>query len=72
MFIELSENEISLLEKQAIKGVVRVFDDDKKIGNFPLELKVGEINENQLFVELQPIPKGVYIDKVKEYVVKIS
>ena len=72
LFIELSEQEISMLEKEIVKGEIKVYDLDKKLGNFPLELKICDIDKNQLYVELQTIPKRVYIDKIEKYIVKIS
>ena len=70
--IKLSDEEISLLEKETINGKIKVYDTDKKIGNFPLELRIAELDEQQLYVQLLPIPENVYVDKVERYIVKIS
>ncbi|MEK6831119.1 MAG: hypothetical protein AABX77_03765 [Nanoarchaeota archaeon] len=74
LFIKLSKNEISLLQKQSLNGEINVYDieRERKIGSFPLELKLAELNQHQLYLELITNPKRVYFDEVKEWIVKVS
>ena len=46
--IRLSNEEISLLEKETINGEIKVYDRDEKIGIFPLKLRLFDIDKNQL------------------------
>jgi hypothetical protein len=70
--IQLSQEEIINLQTKAIQGKIKIYDTDKNLGTFPLELIVGKTNEQQLFAELQTMPRNVYIDEIKEYKIIVS
>lgn len=70
-FVKLSEEEIEALGKIGLKGEVKVRN-KKPLGNFPLELKVGEIDKNQLYIEYRTIPFNVYFEDAAGFVFLLS
>lgn len=71
--INLTDEEIALLETQSLRGKIRVWEvgREKEYGNKLLEVGVGEIDQRQLDVELRTFPRG-YIDRVERYRVVIA
>ena len=72
IFVDVSDKEIALLENHSLEGKIRVHDREKKIGEFYLEIKVGNIDRRQLFAELTTEPDHVYIDSVHKYYITLS
>lgn len=72
IWIQLSDGEISRLESECLKGEIKVRDRDSIVGEFPLEVELGDTGKEQLYVKLKTVPQGVYFEDVTEYKVIVS
>ena len=70
--IELTSEEIKLLENRSLSGKIKVNIREGVLGETPFELRVGEIESNQLYAELRTEPPNVWIDRVVAYEVILS
>jgi hypothetical protein len=70
--ILLEDEEVSRLVNNKLIGKIKVRDRDGIVGDRELEIKVGETDKYQVFVEIKTIPKGVYVDKVELYEIILS
>ena len=67
--LDISKVELSILEKESVKGLIKFIEDPSIIKN--VKLGLGELEKN-LYIELYSFPKPACFENISNYVVIIS
>jgi hypothetical protein len=68
----INEEEVSELEFKTLSGTLKLRNREKTIGNFPFELKVGNIKKEQLYSEVIFVPENAYFENVDKFIFVLS
>ncbi|MFA5259594.1 MAG: hypothetical protein WC979_04445 [Candidatus Pacearchaeota archaeon] len=68
----LSNEEIKRIESPGLRGTLKVRTRERVVGNFPLDLRIGEINPNQLYVEVRTVPFNVHFEDAAQFAFVLS
>ncbi len=70
--VTMSKEEVSELEFKTLSGTLKLRNREKTIGNFPFELKVGNIKKEQLYSEVIFVPEDAYFENVDKFIFVLS
>jgi len=68
----LTYEEIKRIENPGLRGTIKIRTRKRVVGNFPLDLRVGEVNPNQLYVEVRTVPLNVHFEDAAQFVFVLS